>query len=254
MKMWERLKEYLVEFLKQEMNKAGLNKAILGLSGGVDSATVALLAKEAFNDNLLCILLPSQFSNPKNIEDAKELCQKFDLKYELVSIAPMVEAYCKDIKDPIRVGNFSARMRMAVLYDISRRENGLVLGTGNKTEAMLGYGTYCGDLAYAINPIGDIYKTEIFEFARFLGVTDAILQKAPSADLYHGQTDEGEIGYSYKEMDRFLKMYVEEGKTKEECIKNGCDAKMVEDLIIKIKTNEFKRRMPKVALVRGEYL
>lgn len=254
MKMWESLKTHLVDFLKIESQKAGFNKAVLGLSGGIDSAVVSVLCKEAFGENLLCVLLPSQFSNPQNIEDAKEMCAKFSIKYETVSIAPMIEAYCKGIDDNIRVGNYSARMRMAVLYDISRRDSSLVIGTGNKTESMLGYGTYCGDLANALNPIADIYKTEIFEFAAFLGVTSNILKKPPSADLYHGQTDEGEIGHTYAEMDEFLKLYIEERLGLDEILKRGLDQKMVTALAHRIEANSFKRRIPKSPTLRPEYL
>jgi NAD+ synthase len=133
--------------------------------------------------------MPSQYSSDSSIEDAVELCKKFDIKYETVEISPMIEGYFNNNDknaDALRVGNLSARMRMAVLYDISARDNSLVIGTSNKSEILLGYGTLYGDTACAINPIGQMYKSDEFEFARFLGVTDAIIEKKPSADLWEG--------------------------------------------------------------------
>ena len=219
-KNWKKIKEDLIFFLKDEVSKAGLNKVTVGLSGGLDSAVVAILCQESFKENLNCVLMPSQFSSQSSIDDAIELCEKFDIKYEIISIEPMVSGFIKNMnEDRLRIGNFSARMRMAVLYDVSSREKSLVVGTSNKSEILLGYGTIFGDTACAINPIGEIYKSDEFEFAKILGVTDAILNKAPSADLWEGQSDEAELGYTYKQMDDLLKLMIDENKSKEELIK-----------------------------------
>ncbi len=249
-KKYALVKKHLVAFLKEEAFKTGLKGAVLGLSGGIDSAVVALLAKEAFGDKLLCVMMPSHHSSQSSVDDAKELAEKFDLRYEIVDITPLLKAY-EPYQDSnrLRIGNFSARMRMSVLFDISAREGSLVLGTSNKSELLLGYGTLFGDLASAINPIGDIYKSEIFEFASYLGVTEAIISKPPSADLWEGQSDEKEIGYSYAQIDEVLREFVENRLSKDELLKRGYDKSLISMLIDRIYQNQFKRKPPIVAKI-----
>lgn len=249
---WENIKIELIKFLQEEVKKAGLNKVIVGLSGGLDSAVVAILCKEAFGENLHCVLMPSHYSSASSIEDAKELCEKFAISYEIISIAPMVQAYEPYMQeDKLRIGNFSARMRMAVLYDISAKHKALVVGTSNKSEILLGYGTIFGDTACAINPIGELYKSDEFEFAKYLGVTDAIINKRPSADLWDGQADEDELGFTYKELDIVLKEIFEKNKTKDELYKDGFSQKIVEFVLFRYNSNEFKRRLPKIAQINS---
>ena len=244
------IKQNLISFLKEEVLKTGLKKITLGLSGGLDSAVVAVLCKEVFDDNLNCVLMPSQFSSKASIDDAIELCKKFDIKYEIVSIEPMLSAYLKNMQESsLRIGNFSARLRMSVLYDISARENSLVVGTSNKSELLLGYGTIFGDLACALNPIGNIYKSDLFEFAKYLGVNDSILTKAPSADFYEGQSDEADLGYSYSKIDSLLKKMIDENRSKEELLALGFEDEFIEDIKKRVKINEFKRRLPIVAKI-----
>ena len=244
------IKQNLMSFLKEEVLKTGLKKVTLGLSGGLDSAVVAVLCKEVFDDNLNCVLMPSQFSSKASIDDAIELCKKFDIKYEIVSIEPMLSAYLKNMQESsLRIGNFSARFRMSVLYDISARENSLVVGTSNKSELLLGYGTIFGDLACAINPIGDIYKSDLFEFAKYLGVNDSILKKAPSADFYEGQSDEADLGYSYSKIDSLLKKMIDENRSKDELLALGFEDEFIETIKKRVKINEFKRRLPIVAKI-----
>lgn len=251
MKNWKKIKEDLILFLKEEVAKAGLQKVTVGLSGGLDSAVVAILCKEAFDDNLNCVLMPSQFSSQASIDDALEVCKKFDIKYEIISIEPMVSGFIKNMdEDRLRIGNFSARMRMSVLYDVSSREKSLVVGTSNRSEILLGYGTIFGDIACAINPIGEIYKSDEFEFARVLGVPESILNKAPSADLWEGQSDEAELGHTYKELDDLLKVMIDENKSKEELISMGFEEKFIDKISYRVKANAFKGKLPTIAKIR----
>ncbi|MEA3384527.1 MAG: NAD+ synthase [Campylobacterota bacterium] len=248
---YENIKVQLVNFLKDEVSKTGLEKVLVGISGGLDSAIVAVLCKEAFGKSMHGVFMPSHFSSDASIVDAKELCDKFNISYEVIEIAPMVKGYFDHIKDstPLRIGNLSARMRMSVLYDISARDSSLVVGTSNKSEILLGYGTLYGDTACAINPIGQMYKSDEFEFARYLGVPDSIIDKKPSADLWEGQSDEEELGFSYKTMDDVLKQLVDEKKTKEQLLLNGIDEKLIDMLEYRIKANAFKGKLPTIAQI-----
>lgn len=249
---FEKIKKQLINFLKSEVKNAGLKRVTVGISGGLDSAVVAILCKEAFDDNISGVLMPSQYSSNSSIKDAKELCEKYDIKYEIVNIAPMIEGYFNNYAknaDSLRIGNLSARMRMSVLYDISARDKSLVVGTSNKSELLLGYGTIFGDIACAINPLGEMYKSDEFEFAKYLGVTDAILNKKPSADLWEGQSDEEEMGYTYATMDRVLKKLIDKNILKEELLASGEDEELLNSVINRIKANEFKGKLPTIAKI-----
>ena len=249
MNRYKEISEFLVRFLYTEVTKTGLKNAVVGLSGGIDSAVVAVLAQKAFGKRLLCVLMPSHHSSKSSLEDARELCKKFDLQNETVSIEPMLKAYEEHHldMDNLRIGNLSARLRMATLFDISAREGALVLGTSNKSELMLGYGTLYGDIASAVNAIGDLYKSEIFELAEFLGIPDSIRTKPPSADLWAGQSDETDLGYSYDEIDFVLKLYVEERLEYETILSKGVDKNLLDMIISRIYKNQFKRKMPVIA-------
>lgn len=250
MNKYEKIKQNLINFLKEEVLKTRLKRVTLGLSGGLDSAVVAVLCKEVFDDNLNCVLMPSQYSSKASIDDAVELCEKFNIKYEIVSIEPMLSAYLKNMQEnSLRIGNFSARLRMSVLYDISARENSLVVGTSNKSELLLGYGTIFGDLACAINPIGNIYKSDLFEFAKYLGVNENIVKKAPSADFYEGQSDEADLGYSYAKIDSLLKKMIDENRSNDELLAFGFEALFIENIKRRVQVNEFKRRLPIIAKI-----
>lgn len=247
MSKYSQISDYLVAFLKDEVEKTGLKNVVIGLSGGLDSAVVALLAHKAFGDRLLSIKIPSQFSSKNSLDDADELCAKFGIRTETRDISKLLKAYDTEGLTPLRVGNLSARFRMITLYDVSARDNALVLGTSNKSELMLGYGTLFGDLASAVNPIGDLYKTEVFELASYLGVPESIVKKAPSADLWEGQSDENELGYTYAQLDAVLRKYIEERSTEAELLDEGFDPELVEMVIKRIYQNQFKRRMPLIA-------
>lgn len=251
MNKYAHITEYLKEFLKAEVSKRGFKKVLVGLSGGLDSAVVAVLAQRVFKDELLCVKMPSQYSSESSLIDADTLCSDFSIRAITVSIEPLLSAYeeLNPDMDRLRLGNFSSRMRMSTIFDISARERALVIGTSNKSELMLGYGTLYGDMACAINPIGDLYKSEIFKLAKYLGISKAIIEKTPSADLWQGQSDEADLGYTYAEIDRALNLLVDEKLSKESILKRGIDKEMLEMIIKRVSNNSFKLEMPKIARI-----
>jgi NAD+ synthase len=223
---------------------------VLGLSGGIDSGLVAYLVAEAIGaDKLLCVLMPYQTSSPASRADAEEVVRRLGAASEVVDISPMVDGFfARDPEaSPLRRGNFMARQRMAVLYDRSVTWRGLVVGTGNKTESLIGYTTLFGDSASAFNPIGDLYKSQVRQLAAAIGVPEAIIRKAPSADLWPGQTDETEAGFSYPELDRLLFWRIDKRRTDEEMAGLGFAPELVERVDRMIATSEFKRQVPPIA-------
>jgi len=244
--------ELLVRFLRDEIQKAGFTKAVVGLSGGVDSAVSATLAARALGKrNVVGVLLPYKSSNPQSSKDAMLVAKKLGIGAVTVSISEMVDVYCEahKVKDRTRKGNIMARMRMIVLYDVSVKERALVVGTSNKTEIMLGYGTLFGDTACALNPLGDLYKTQIRQLAEALKIPDRIVKKAPSADLWIGQTDEGEMGLEYRKTDRLLYYMIDERRSDEELQRRGFDRRFVKKVRTMVQKNQFKRRPPVIAKV-----
>ncbi|MDP2885065.1 MAG: NAD+ synthase [Ignavibacteria bacterium] len=246
------VRELLVQFLRDESKNAGFHRGVIGVSGGVDSAVTAFLTAEALgNESTVGVIMPYRTSSAKSVEDAKTAINRLGIRSEVVDISPMVDGYCDTWKvtDRVRRGNVMARMRMIVLYDISARERALVIGTSNKTEIMLGYGTLFGDTASAINPIGDLYKTQVWQLARALGVPQQIIEKIPTADLWEGQSDEEELGSTYARLDALLYHLVDERRNDEELQKLGFDAGFVDRVKTLIQKNQFKRRPPLIAKV-----
>ncbi len=245
-------RKVLVAFLRQEIQRVGFKKAVLNLSGGVDSSLSCFLAAEAMGpENVLALVLPYRTSAPESAEHARQVVQITGVASKTIDITPMVEPYLElesGLSD-VRRGNVMARMRMIVLYDHTVLWNGLAVGTSNKTEMLLGYGTLFGDMASAVNPLGDLYKTQVRQMARAVGVPAAIIDKAPSADLWAGQTDEGELGFTYAEVDKLLYLLVDERYTAEEAIEAGFDASFVQTVWHKIRRAQFKRMPPLVAKV-----
>jgi NAD+ synthase len=245
-------RKILTGFIQTELNRAGFEKAVLGLSGGIDSALSCYLAAEALGpENVLAVRMPYKTSNPDSLAHAQLVIDSLGVQSLTVPITDMVDPLFALFPeaDSMRRGNAMARARMIVLYDQSAAFNGLVVGTGNKTEILLGYSTIYGDAACAINPLGDLYKTQMRQLSRDMGVPAAILNKAPSADLWAGQTDEGELGFTYAEVDRLLYLLVDERYRPEECVEAGFSKGFVEDVVRRIQRNHYKRIMPPIAKV-----
>ncbi len=246
------LRQILIGFIREEVGKVGLSRAVLGLSGGIDSALVAYLAAEALGAaNLHACIMPYRTSNPESEAHAILMAEELGISYEVIDITPMVEAYFARFTDAdaMRRGNKMARERMTILYDQSAARSALVLGTSNKTELLLGYGTLYGDMASALNPIGDIYKSQVWQLAEEMGVPQVIITKQPSADLWAGQTDEQELGFTYREADELLYQMVDLRCNRQELIAKGFAAEFIDAVYAKVQNSHFKRRLPVIAKV-----
>ena len=243
----------LVEFLRESFKKAGFSKAVLGLSGGIDSALVAYLLRDALGkEDVLAIMMPYKSSNPDSLNHAKLVVEDLEINSKTIEITDMIDAYFKNEKEAtsLRMGNKMARERMSILFDYSSKENALVVGTSNKTEIYLGYSTQFGDSACALNPIGDLYKTNIWDLSRYLKIPNELIEKKPSADLWEGQTDEQEMGLTYKEADQVLYRMLEENKKVDEVLAEGFNKDLVDNIVRRMNRSEYKRRMPLIAKIK----
>jgi NAD+ synthase len=243
--------EILLGFIRDEVGTVGFDRVVLGLSGGIDSALVAALAARALGpERVVPVIMPYRSSSPESEADARTVASQLGLMDPLVvDISPQVDAYFDRFPDADRGrrGNKMARERMSVLYDLSWAHRGLVIGTSNKTELLLGYGTIHGDMAHALNPLGDLYKTQVFAMARALELPPRVVEKPPSADLWEGQSDEQELGFQYAVVDMLLYHMVDERRTRDELRALGFDDEFIDLVGRRLRDNQYKRRLPLIA-------
>ncbi|HTX79423.1 MAG TPA: NAD+ synthase [Longilinea sp.] len=243
-------RQILTGFIHTEITRTGHSKAVIGLSGGIDSALSCFLAAEALGpQNVLAVRMPYKTSAQDSLDDAQSVVDATGVQSTTIPISEMVDPLLQRFPemDSMRKGNVMARMRMIVLYDQSVAFKGLVVGTSNKTEILLGYSTLWGDMASGLNPLGDLYKTQVRQLSRAMGVPETIIQKPPTADLWKGQTDEGELGFTYEEADKLLYLLIDQRYTPAECIAHGFSEAFVNAVVERIRRNQFKRIMPPIA-------
>ena len=246
------VRETIVGFIHSEITRAGFTKAVIGLSGGIDSALSCYLTTEALDtENVLAVRMPYKTSSQASLDHAQLIIDDLGIQSKTIEITEMADGLIHQFPDmsKIRRGNIMARCRMITLYDQSVAFGGLVVGTGNKTEVLLGYTTLFGDSACAINPVGDLYKAQVKELSRAVGVPSVVIEKPPTADLWDGQTDEDELGYTYAEVDRLLYLLIDERYTAEDCIKVGFDPLFVQKVVERVRRNQFKQKLPPVAKI-----
>jgi NAD+ synthase len=245
-------RKILTGFIKSEISRAGFERAVVGLSGGIDSALSCVLAAEALGpENVLAVRMPYKASSAESLKHAQMVIEQFEVQSETIEITDMVGPLIARDQEMsnVRQGNIMARARMIILYDQSEAFNGLVVGTSNKTEILLGYSTLWGDSASALNPIGDLYKAQVRQLARALSIPDVIIDKPPSADLWVGQTDEDELGFTYDQVDKLLYLLVDQRYSPGECIEAGFAESFVEKVVRRIRNTQYKRMLPPVAKI-----
>lgn len=246
------VEDILLAFIRNEISKFGFRSAVFGLSGGIDSAVVCELAARALGpENVLAVMMPYRTSSPESIRHARMMVEKTGVQSEEVNISSVADAFFGTVPGAgkLRMGNIMARTRMLYLYDISAKDERLVVGTSNKTELLLGYGTLFGDMASAVNPIGDLYKTQIWGLARHLGLPEEIVAKTPSADLWEGQSDEEDLGFSYEEVDLLLYMMLEKRMDKTAVLEEGIEEPFYDKVRKMVVRNQYKRMMPVIAKI-----
>ena len=244
----------LLGFIRSEVTRVGFGRLVVGMSGGVDSSLVAALAARSLGpENVVGVSMPYRTSNPSSLGDAELVASTLGVTLRVIEITAQIDAFFERFPDADnqRRGNKMARERMTILYDQSLAENALVLGTSNKTELLLGYGTIFGDMASALNPIGDLYKTQVWQLAAHLGVPDEVIAKPPSADLWEGQSDETELGFEYATVDGLLFHLVDRRVPRDELVDMGHDAALVDAVLDRVRLNQYKRRPPIIARCRN---
>jgi NAD+ synthase len=242
--------QILTGFIRSEIQRVGYSRAVINLSGGIDSSLACHLAAKAIGpDNVLAVRAPYRSSSVDSLEHAQLVIDTLGLQSITIPITEMVDPLLERFPDisPVRRGNIMARARMIVLYDQSEAFHGLPIGTGNKTEILLGYTTLYGDSACALNPLGDLYKTQVRQLARGVGIPEVIIQKPPTADLWVGQTDEGELGFTYEEVDKLLYLLVDQRYSPPDCVAAGFEEQFVRAVVERVRRNHFKRVLPPIA-------
>ncbi|MBA7468128.1 NH(3)-dependent NAD(+) synthetase [subsurface metagenome] len=267
----ERVKRVLVEFIRKRIENSGFQRAVLGLSGGLDSTVVAYLAVEALGDphNVYALILPYKSYQLESVKDARLIVRKLGINSQIIRIDPMIEEYFRKFSyrrishsailgsegsqvealEYLRRGNKMARERMSILYDWALVLRGLVLGTSNKTELSMGYFTKYGDGGVDLEPLGGLYKTQVRQLAKYLGVPQSIIRRRPSAGLWSGQTDEGELGINYEELDKILYCILEKKHSIKKLLTLGFSIENVEKVKNFVKNSKHKRRLPPVAKI-----
>ncbi len=243
-------RKMLTGFIRDQIEKVGMKRAVMGLSGGIDSALSAYLSAEALGpENVLVVRMPYKTSSSASLDDAGLVIEALGLPSLDVPITDMADPLIDRFPDMsnLRKGNIMARLRMVTLYDQSVAWGGLVMGTSNKTEFLLGYSTIYGDSGVALQPIADLYKAQVRQLSKAMGIPQPIIDKAPSADLWEGQTDEGELGFTYNDVDQLLFLLVDERYTVDEVVEEGFDRAFVEKVWKRVKANHYKRTMPNIA-------
>ena len=245
-------RQILTNFIRSEVRRVGFQRVVINLSGGLDSALSCALAAEAMGpENVIALRLPYRTSSQDSLEHAQLMIDQFKVQSQTIDISEVVDPLIG--RDPemskTRKGNIMARARMIVLYDQSEAFKALPIGTSNKTEILLGYSTMWGDMASAVNPIGDLYKTQVRQLSRALDIPSAIIDKPPSADLWVGQTDESELGFTYEQVDKLLYLLVDHRFNARECMEEGFDETFVNAVVKRVRRNQFKRMMPPIAKV-----
>lgn len=247
---YELVESILIAFIRNEIRKFGFTSVVLGLSGGIDSAVVCELAARALGpDHVLGLMMPYRSSSDESLDHARLMVERLGIDSELMPVTDVVDAFFTGREDASRLrrGNVMARARMLCLYDVSARDGRLVLGTSNKTELLLGYGTIFGDMASAVNPVGDLYKTQLQGLARHLGIPAPLIDKPPSADLWAGQSDEEDLGFSYESVDRLLSMMLEERMDRDAILAEGIDPAFYQRVRGMVVKSQYKRMMPVIA-------
>ncbi len=240
-------RDLITSFIKEESKKIGLKKGVIALSGGIDSTLVTYLTTLSLGkENVIAVNMPYGKLGEKGMADSIKISKELGVSLEIIDIKNIVDSYFEKDGDKLRKGNFMTRIRMAIVFDISKRENGIVVGSSNKSELLVGYSTWYGDMAASILPIGDLYKTQVRELSKFVGVPDYILEKVPSAELWEGQTDEGELGISYDELDKILYLLVDKRYKTQEIVKEGFDVEKVKKVKKMVINSHFKRRFPPI--------
>lgn len=251
----DRLIQLLCGFVREEIAKSGFARGVVGVSGGLDSAAVLLVASRALGpENVLGILMPYRSSSPSSLSDARAVAEVAGCRTEEIDITPMVDAFANatGCDDALRLGNKMARERMTILYDRAMRDRALVVGTSNKTELLLGYSTRWGDGAFDLDPIGDLYKGQVRALAADLGCPRSILEKPPSADLVPGQTDEADLGITYDDADTILHYLVDRGGRVESAVEAlGLDGDTVRKVAQRVVRTQFKRTFPLICKVQA---